>query len=251
MCKGGLLFARPMPTAIRSLHVLRPRRRVWRKRQGQHPDIVADMKACRRVLVAAVLACAAIHACAQDRACLVVGVSDGDTLTARCGEPGNYQQVKVRLSGIDAPEKRQAYGERAHQALARLTFQRWARLDCRKTDRYGRSVCNVWVAPDAATNGPKTLDAGLAMITQGMAWWYRAYAREQTPEERGQYEFAEQGRHGRGALACGATPIQPRRGTGGAPGPEVQRVENWLRRSSAPARRWCPGPQAPGHVAGK
>jgi len=38
---------------------------------------------------------------------------------------------------------------------------------------------------------PWTLDAGLAMVTQGMAWWYRAYAPEQTPEARGQYEFAE------------------------------------------------------------
>lgn len=39
--------------------------------------------------------------------CLVVAISDGDTLTARCGEPGAYQQVKVRLSEIDAPEKTQ------------------------------------------------------------------------------------------------------------------------------------------------
>ena len=37
--------------------------------------------------------------------CLIVGISDGDTLTARCGEPGEFQQVKVRLAEIDAPEK--------------------------------------------------------------------------------------------------------------------------------------------------
>lgn len=177
---------------------------------GASTKCVACLRTSRRVLVAAVLACAAFQVRAQDRACLVVGVSDGDTLTARCGEPGNYQQVKVRRSGIDAPEKRQAYGERAHQALATLTFQRWARLDCQKTDRYGRSVCNVWVAPDAATNGPKTLDAGLAMVTQGMAWWYRAYAREHTPEARGQYEFAEQeARARRAGLWRDADPTPP------------------------------------------
>ena len=48
-----------------------------------------------------------LHLCpvlASALVCLVVEVSDGDTLTARCGEPGQYEQVKVRLQGIDAPE---------------------------------------------------------------------------------------------------------------------------------------------------
>lgn len=131
--------------------------------------------------------------------CLVVGISDGDTITARCGEPGEYQQVKVRLAGIDAPERKQPYGERARQALAELTFQKQARLECGKKDRYKRSVCNVWVAPTSAPDGPQTIDAGLAMVSQGMAWWYRAYANEQTPEARGQYEFAEQEARGKRA----------------------------------------------------
>jgi endonuclease YncB( thermonuclease family) len=149
------------------------------------------VKAWRQILVAAGVALAASLACAEVRVRLVVGVSDGDTLTARCGEPGAYQQIKVLLSGIDAPEKRQAFAERARQALATLTFKRWARLDCRKTDRYGRSVCSLWVASASAPDGPLTLDEGPAMLTVGMAWWYRAYASEQTPEARGQYEFAE------------------------------------------------------------
>lgn len=149
------------------------------------------MKAWRSILTAALVACGASQACAEGRVCLIVGVSDGDTLTARCGDPGAYQQIKVRLSGIDAPEKRQPYGERSRQAMAALTFQRWARLDCRKTDRYGRSICAMWVAPATAPDGPQTLDVGLAMLTVGMAWWYRAYASEQTPEVRRQYEFAE------------------------------------------------------------
>lgn len=127
--------------------------------------------------------------------CLVVGISDGDTLTARCPTEDAahpYQQVKVRLAGIDAPERKQPFGSRARQALADITFQKQARLDCVKKDRYKRSVCNVWVAPASAPDGPKTLDAGLAMVTQGMAWWYRGYSRDQTPEARGKYEVAEQ-----------------------------------------------------------
>ncbi|SEB18880.1 thermonuclease family protein [Variovorax sp. YR216] len=144
----------------------------------------------RRLLFSILLALPfTLHAAPQT--CLVVGVSDGDTLKARCGRPGNYEEIKVRLNGIDAPEKHQPFGERAKQAMSDLIYMKDAELDCIKTDRYGRSVCKVHVAPASAPNGPKTLDAGLAMVTVGMAWWYRAYAREQTPQERGQYEFAE------------------------------------------------------------
>ena len=70
--------------------------------------------------------------------CLVVGVSDGDTLTARCGGPGNYRQVKVRLGEIDAPEKRQPFGERSRQSLAEICFRRSAEIRAATRDRYGR-----------------------------------------------------------------------------------------------------------------
>lgn len=59
---------------------------------------------------------------AQPQQCLVVGVSDGDTIKARCGEPGAYEQIKVRLGGIDAPESRQAFGQRSKQALMVLAM---------------------------------------------------------------------------------------------------------------------------------
>ena len=123
--------------------------------------------------------------------CLVVGISDGDTLTARCGQPGQYEQVKVRLQGIDAPERKQPFGSRAREALSDLAYMKEAELRCNKIDLYKRHVCSVWVKPNDAPGPNKTLDAGLAMVTQGMAWWYRAYASEQSPQERGQYEFAE------------------------------------------------------------
>lgn len=145
--------------------------------------------------------------------CLVVGVSDGDTLTARCPTADvahPYEQVRVRLAGIDAPERRQPFGARAKQALSDLVYRREARLECRKRDRYGRSVCDVWVAPASALDGPQTLDAGLAMVTQGMAWWYRHYAREQTPEARGQYEYAEaEAKARRVGLWQDAAPVAP------------------------------------------
>jgi endonuclease YncB( thermonuclease family) len=65
-----------------------------------------------------------------------------------------------------------------------------------KRDRYGRIVGKVMVAspdacPDASDDCPKTLDAGLAQLTVGLAWWYRRYANEQSEEDRHRYEFAE------------------------------------------------------------
>ncbi len=132
----------------------------------------------------------ALHA--APRTCLIVGVTDGDTLKARCGAPGHYEALRVRLRGIDAPETRQPFGTRAKVAMSELVYMKDADLDCPRLDRYGRSVCRVKVAPRSAPGGPRTLDAGLALVTAGLAWWYRDYAREQTPQERGQYAFAEQ-----------------------------------------------------------
>jgi endonuclease YncB( thermonuclease family) len=122
-----------------------------------------------RLLLATLVLAVAGPALAEGRRCLVVGVSDGDTINARCGEQGSYEQIRVRLAGIDAPERRQAYGERARQHLAGLAFQRWAELECGKGDRYGRSVCLVRVAPASRPDGPPVLDVGLSMVSAGMA----------------------------------------------------------------------------------
>jgi endonuclease YncB( thermonuclease family) len=142
--------------------------------------------------------------------CLIVGVTNGNTLTARCGQPEQYEQIKVRLQGIDAPERRQPFGTQAHKALSDLAYMKEAELRCNKTDRYQRQVYSVWVKPNEAPGPNKTLDVGLAMVTQGMAWWYRAYAREQSPQELGQYEFAEQeAKARRVGLWRDAEPIAP------------------------------------------
>ena len=115
--------------------------------------------------------------------CLAVGVSDGDTIKARCGEPGAYEEVKVRIGGIDAAEKRQPFGQRAKEAMSDLVYMKSVKLDCFKLDRYVRHVCTVSTSADG--------DVGLAMVRAGMAWWYSDYAREQTAAARGLYERAE------------------------------------------------------------
>ncbi len=72
----------------------------------------------------------------------VVRVADGDTLTIRTSQPLDY---RIRISGIDAPEKGQPFGNRSKQNLAQLALNKEAQLDCYKTDRYQRKVCRVSV----------------------------------------------------------------------------------------------------------
>jgi endonuclease YncB( thermonuclease family) len=145
--------------------------------------------------------------------CLVVAISDGDTLKLRCGEAGAFRQLTVRLHAIDAPELNQPFGRRAKQALSQIAYRKTARLDCEDgVDRYHRRVCRVKVAPNSCTEAhcAKTLDAGLAMLTMGMAWWSRAHADEQSPTDRGQYAFAEfEARGKRTGLWADRHPVPP------------------------------------------
>lgn len=100
--------------------------------------------------------------------CLIVAISDGDTLTARCGELGAYEQVKVRISAIDAPERRQDYGNRARQALADLCHGQQANITSRTTDRYRRTVADVECQGQ---------DAAAWMVRNGWAMVYRKHAK--------------------------------------------------------------------------
>jgi len=105
----------------------------------------------------------------------VIKIADGDTLTILTADK---QQHRIRLAGIDAPEKKQPFGNRSKQNLAKLAHGKQAEADCPKRDRYGRQVCKVYV------NGQ---DIGLRQIYDGLAWWYRAYAHEQSPDDRQRY----------------------------------------------------------------
>jgi len=119
----------------------------------------------------------------------VIRIADGDTITFL---DSNNKQHRVRLAGIDAPEKGQPYGNTSKKRLRELVAGKEVRVEFQKYDRYSRIVGKVLVTPIDCSNCGKTLDVGLAQITSGMAWWYRKYAHEQSPEDQGRYEFAEQ-----------------------------------------------------------
>ena len=123
----------------------------------------------------------------------VVSVADGDTITILTE---SKEQIRVRLAGIDAPEKAQAYGQKAKQALSALVFGKEIEVTSGGKDRYGRLI--GWVrCRDLAVNRQ--------MIADGWAWHYLQY--DKTPELDALQAAARSAK--RGLWADSATPIPP------------------------------------------
>lgn len=127
--------------------------------------------------------------------CLVISVTDGDTLTARCERPSPQRPVKVRIASIDAPERGQPYGAASRQNLRALCLQQWAQVMPRARDRYGRLIADVRC---------RELDVGMEQVSAGLAWAY-GRSRRDTPV-RAEQEFA---RHSRIGLWARKNPTPP------------------------------------------
>jgi len=110
---------------------------------------------------------------------LVIGVADGDTLKLLDAQ---RREWRIRLGGVDAPERGQPFGGTSKRHLAGLVFSRQVQARCGKVDRYGREVCQVLV---------DGVDVGLAQIEAGMAWYYGRYGAELPADRRGRYEAAQ------------------------------------------------------------
>lgn len=110
---------------------------------------------------------------------VVVAIQDGDTLTVL--DEGKVQH-RIRLAGIDAPEKGQPFGQRSKEGLSDLVYRREIAVEWHKHDRYGRVVGKVLL-----TNR----DINLAQVEAGLAWHHVDYAREQLPADRALYSQAE------------------------------------------------------------
>jgi len=93
----------------------------------------------------------------------IVGVYDGDSATLLTG---SNDQVKIRLAEIDAPEKKQPYGNRSRQALSDLIFGKQVTARVVTIDRYGRTVARLYVGD---------VDVSREMVRAGAAWVYRQY----------------------------------------------------------------------------
>lgn len=109
----------------------------------------------------------------------VVGVSDGDTVTVL---DAGRRQHKIRLLGVDAPEKDQDFGERSKQNLSDLVYFKDVAVEYKKQDGYGRTLGKVLV-------GGKS--ANLEQVRAGLAWFYRHYADDVPKADRAALDEAE------------------------------------------------------------
>ena len=101
----------------------------------------------------------------------VVSVLDGDTLEVL----HNQHPERIRLSGIDCPEKDQAYGQKAKHAASALTFGKGVTIQTHGHDKYTRTLGDVILR-----NG---LNLNQELVKQGWCWWYRKYAPGDTVRE--------------------------------------------------------------------
>ena len=127
----------------------------------------------------------------------VVSVSDGDTLRVLIGD----QQIKIRLSGIDAPESDQPFGQASKRYLAEAVAGQTVVVVFDKKDRYGRVIGKVLL---------EGMDINLRQVEAGYAWWYEYYKDDQSQVDQQAYSLAEQ--HARAysrGLWSGTNPINP------------------------------------------
>jgi len=128
----------------------------------------------------------------------VLSVADGDTVTVL---DSNDTQHRIRLEGIDAPESHQAFGEQSRQSLAEMISGKEVTVSYQKTDQYGRLVGKIVL---------DSKDINLEQVRAGMAWHYKFYENEQTPEDRELYAKTEdEARSARRGLWQDPNPVEP------------------------------------------
>ena len=130
-------------------------------------------------LVAILFSAASLATHAEVLVGKVVGITDGDTITVLDADKTEH---KIRLMGIDAPEKTQDFGAASKQALSNYIYQREVSVEYKKKDKYQRKVGKVILDKQ---------DICLAMIELGMAWHYKDYEKEQSKKDRDLYRQAE------------------------------------------------------------
>jgi endonuclease YncB( thermonuclease family) len=120
-----------------------------------------------------------------------IDVHDGDSFVLRADDG---RRLRIRVSGIDAPERAQPYADVSRRHLGELLRGRRIRLEPVKQDAFDRTVARVLVVDGE----PPGRDAGLAQIEAGLAWHFTRYTPDQSREDVRRYASAERDARDRG-----------------------------------------------------
>jgi len=96
----------------------------------------------------------------------VVAVLDGDTIEVL----HNGKAERIRLNGVDCPEKKQAFGQKAKQFTSSLVFGKTVVVVPIEKDRYKRIVGDVFL--------PNGVNVSYELVRAGLGWWYRKYSED-------------------------------------------------------------------------
>lgn len=143
-----------------------------------------------RILALLLLLCATA-ACAETFTAQVIAVLDGDTVLVLHGN----QKTSVRLAGIDAPEKSQAFGTASRDALAALVLRKDVRITTQTVDDYGRVVALLEAGK---------LNVNKEQLRLGMAWEYSRYH-----ADKSLVALQSEAQHARLGLWALAHPVPP------------------------------------------
>ena len=132
-----------------------------------------------KTTLALILALLSFSSFADELQGKVIKVTDGDTVNVLTSDNKMY---RIRLLGIDAPEKKQAFGNRSKQALSEEIGDKTVKVEYSKLDKYQRIVGKI------IFNGK---DVNLHQIQRGMAWHFKKYEKEQDVEDRAIYANEE------------------------------------------------------------
>lgn len=130
---------------------------------------------------------------AGDYAGRVISIQDGDTIEVL---HSNHAE-RIRLQGIDCPEKRQAFGNRAKQATSALVFGNEVTMQTYGKDKYKRTIADVILSDGTNVNHE--------LVKEGWCWWYRKYA----PNDAELEQLETQAREAKKGLWSDPEPIPP------------------------------------------
>jgi len=149
------------------------------------------------LLVALVVSCNAVACATETFHAPVIGVSDGDTLTVL----RDRQQIRVRLSEIDAPEKKQPFGQRSKQSLSELCFGVEAQIQViGQAKKYSATDMPRQVARVEC----RGVNVNVEQVRRGMAWVYDQYV-----TDRSLYALQNEARIAAKGLWIDSNPVAP------------------------------------------